>query len=312
LGYTLGSVTSVRRTDPPGSDPLCRPADSVDALVSSWRERRPDLDFAPVAVIARLGRVRSHIDAALDDVFRAYDLGAANFSVLVTLARIGDDGRVSQRRLMDELGLSSGTVSVRIDRLVKEGLVDRGLDPESRRNTLITLTPRGRALFERVVPAHLANERRLLSALTDDEQEVLASLLRKLLIDFEGSRPPAGARFRLGLTLAPAHVAMAMRESVGLPPVAGLLVRAVEGDGPGDRAGIRTGDVLLRGGSHELCSIAGLYAAIDDAAGSRRLDLTLLRGTEEQIVTVELADAWTSAAGEGAAGERAARGEHRL
>jgi DNA-binding MarR family transcriptional regulator len=289
-------------------DPQRRPADSVDALVSSWRDQRPDLDFSPVAVISRLARVRGYIDAALDEVFRAYEISAANFFVLVTLARIGDDGRVSQRRLMDELGLSSGTVSVRIDRLVEEGLVDRGLDPESRRNTLITLTPRGRALFERVVPAHLANERRLLSALTGGEQEVLAALLRKLLVDFEGSRPPADASFRLGLTLAPARVTMALRESVGLPPVPGLLVRAVQDSGPAGQAGLRTGDVLLRGGEHQLCSIAGLYAAIDDAAQSRRLDLTLLRGTDERHVTVELADNGTSAA----SGERPARGEHSL
>ena len=53
---------------------------------------------------------------------------------------------------------------------------------------LITLTARGRELFERVVPAHLANERRLLSGLTEPEQQVLASLLRKLLVEFEGSR----------------------------------------------------------------------------------------------------------------------------
>lgn len=303
-------MTSVRRSDVPGQASPRRPADSVDALVASWRDRRPDLDFAPVEVVSRLGRVRSHIDAALDAVFRAYELGAANFSVLVTLARIGDDGRVSQRRLMDELGLSSGTISVRIDRLVEEGLVDRGLDPESRRNTLITLTPRGRALFERVVPAHLANERRLLSALTDDEQEVLASLLRKLLVDFEGSRPPAGAPHRLGMTLAPAHVTMAMRESVGLPPVPGLLVRAVGDDGPAARGGLRAGDVLLRAGLHDLCSIAGLYAAIDVAAGSGRLHLTLLRGTDERSVTIELAGAGTAPVISAAPGEHAARGEH--
>src|SRR5436309_2478772 len=83
----------------------------------------------------------------------------ASFGVLVTLARIEDEGGVSQRRLMDELGLTSGTISVRIDRLVEQGLVERRPDPESKRSALITLTERGRERFERVVPAHLANER---------------------------------------------------------------------------------------------------------------------------------------------------------
>jgi DNA-binding MarR family transcriptional regulator len=81
---------------------------------------------------------------------------------------------------MDELGLTSGTISVRMDRLVAQGLVDRRADPGSARNTLISLTPQGRELFERVVPAHLNNERRLLSGLSDEELELLAALLRKL------------------------------------------------------------------------------------------------------------------------------------
>src|SRR3954453_19178886 len=157
----------------------CAPRDSVDALLASWRDRRSDLDFSPVAVISRLGRVRGHIDAQLDDLFAAHGLNAPTFGVLVTLARVDDGGGVSQRRLMDELGLTSGTISVRMDRLVAQGLVDRRADPGSARNTLISLTPRGRDLFERVVPAHLNNERRLLSGLSDEELELLAALLRK-------------------------------------------------------------------------------------------------------------------------------------
>jgi DNA-binding MarR family transcriptional regulator len=292
------------------SDHHCTPRDSVDALLASWDARRPDLDFAPVGVVARLARVRGHIDAALDENFAAHGLSAANFGVLVTLARIEDEGGVSQRRLMDELGLTSGTISVRMDRLVEEGLVDRRPDPASRRNTLITLTERGRELFERVVPAHLANERRLLAALEPGEREQLAGLLRKLLVEFEGSRPPLDAPLHVGLTVAPAHVTMALRASVGLPPAEGLLVRALEDRGPAARAGIRTGDVLLRAARRDLRSVAALYAAIDEAADSRRLRVTVLRGNEEQRVTLRLAEAVAVDGAHAASAGRGARGEH--
>src|SRR4051812_23270453 len=228
-----------RDNDTPRRALHCTPRDSVDTLLASWRSRRPDLDFSPLAVVSRLGRLRAHIDAELDGVFAAHGLTAPSFAVLVTLARVDDGGGVSQRRLMDELGLTSGTISVRMDRLVAEGLVDRRPDPRSRRNTLITLTARGRELFERIVPAHLANERRLLAALSDEEQDVLAALLRKLLVEFEGSPPPDESPRRLGLTVAPAHVTIAMRASVGLPAVAALLVRAVEDGSPAARGGLR-------------------------------------------------------------------------
>jgi DNA-binding MarR family transcriptional regulator len=274
------------------------PRDSVDALLASWAQRRPDLDFSPVGIVSRLARVRGHLDAGLDRVFAAHGLTAANFGVLVTLARVDDGRGVTQRRLMDELGLTSGTISVRMDRLVEQGLVDRRVDPESRRNTLITLTERGRALFERVAPAHLANERRLLAALDPAEQDALAGLLRKLLVEFEGS---CAEERPLGATVAPAHVAMAMRESVGLPPLPALLVRTVEEGGPAAAAGLRTGDVLLAAGEHELRSVAALHAAVGDAG--RKLRLRVQRGGETLDVTVALAPA-------GAAAGRPARGEH--
>jgi DNA-binding MarR family transcriptional regulator len=279
---------------------IAMPTDSVDALLESWRRKRPDLDFSPVGIVTRLARVRAHIARELEPVFDAHGLGAASFGVLVTLARIEDEGGVSQRRLMDELGLTSGTISVRMDRLVAQGLVERRPDPESRRNTRITLTERGRELFERVVPAHLANERRLLAALDEDERELLAGLLRKLLVEFEGARLEAPA---VGLVVAPAHVTMAMRESVGLEPVPGLLVRAVDRHGPACAAGIRTGDVLLAAGRRELRSAASLSAAIDAAGAGGRLRLRVLRGADESDVVVSLGEQPAVAAAPG-------RGEH--
>jgi serine protease Do len=102
---------------------------------------------------------------------------------------------------------------------------------------------------------------------------------------------------------------MAMRESVGLTPVAALLVRGVEEDGPAAAAGIRTGDVLLRAGERDLRSVASLYAAMDEADGA--LGLSVLRGTERRAVTVAPAPGGTRDAPAATAG-RSARGEHRI
>jgi DNA-binding MarR family transcriptional regulator len=271
----------------PRCDHECTPCDSVDALLASWKEQRPDLDMTPVGVVSRLARVRDFIDEQLAAVFGNFGLTAPSFGVLVTLARLGGESAgVSQRRLADELGLTPGTVSVRIDRLVQEGLVTREPDPDARRNVLVSLTPQGRELFERVVPAHLANEARLVSALTEPERELLSDLLRKLLVEFEGSAAPELDGGRLGLVLVPAHVTIEMRESVGLPRVPGLLVRAVEPGSPAEAAGIAPGDVLIEAGGRDLRSSSSLYAAIEDAGP--RLVIRLLRGDEELVVRVAL------------------------
>jgi DNA-binding MarR family transcriptional regulator len=264
------------------------PHDSVDVLQDSWRQSYPDLDAESLGIVARLARVRSHVETELQTLVQAHGLGAANLAVLVTLARISGEHGVSQRRLMTELGLTSGTISVRMDRLVDEGLVDRRPDPDSGRSTLITLTPRGRELFERVAPSYVANEGRLLAALTDDERSLLATLLRKVLVEFEGSKPPKDPQVTLGLALAPAHTAIAMRESVGLPAAPALLVRSVRDDSLAAAAGIRNGDMLVRAAQYELRSIASLYAAIDAAAPTGRLRITILRGVDEHKLTIQI------------------------
>ena len=262
-----------------GADLACAPRDSVDALLASWAERRRDLDFRPVAVIARLARVRASLDAELEAVFSRSGLTSASFAALVTLARIAGERGVSQRRLADELGLTPGTVSVRVDRLIEQGLAARTPDPGSQRNTLVALTSQGQALFERVAPAHLDNEQRLLAALSEPEQELLAGLLRKLLVEFEGSRPAGTQEGRLGLVVTPAHVTMQMRSAVGLPKTPGLLVRSVEPGLPAEQAGILPGDVLTCAGGRDLRSSASLYAALRDSTDSS-LTFVILRGSQ--------------------------------
>ena len=282
------------------ADHHCIPHDSVDRLIASWQSVRPDLDILPVGIIARLGRVRGYLDVELDHLFEQYGLSGPDFSVLVTLARLNEPGGVPQRRLMDELHLTSGTISVRIDRLANQNLVLRGADSRDKRNTRISMTREGRALFERVAPAHLENERRLLSSLSPAEADLLAALLRKLLVEYEGTAAPEDATVHLGLTLAPAHVTVAMRKAVGLAPVPGLLVQAIADGGPAALAGVQVGDVLVRSGPYELRSVTALYAAIETAAASRRrrMRLTIVRGALQDslsiALTVESAPTWDS------------------
>ncbi|MBJ7454927.1 MAG: MarR family transcriptional regulator [Thermoleophilia bacterium] len=295
------------------ADHACIPRDSVDQLLAAWEAARPDLDFAPVAVVSRLGRVRAHVDREVEALFARHGISGPGFAVLVTLTRLQEPGGVPQRRLMDELGLTSGTVSVRIDRLVADGLVARGAASGDRRNSRITLTDAGRELFERIVPAHLDNERRLLAALGEPERELLADLLRTLLVEFEGSVPPPSAPLRLGLTLAPAHVAISMRQAVGLPPVAGLLVRGVEEGGPAAAAGIQRGDVLREADGRALTAIGALYAAIDDRAGEGAVALVVVRAVEELTLPVRLGARGTGEAPSVAAtAGRTARDEHTI
>ena len=213
--------------------------DSIGQILADWARERPDLDFSPVGVINRLSRVRAHVDSALLQVFRGFGLTAADFRVIVTLRRMGSPYELPQARLMTQLALTSGTISLRVDRLARRGIVTRAADPEDKRGQRIRLTAEGLRLFDKIAPVHLANEERLLSSLTHDERTTLARLLSKLLTSFESGTVQAG--LPLGMRLEPAHLARYRRTAAGLSDTPGLLVaETIEGT-PAASAGLARG-----------------------------------------------------------------------
>lgn len=298
----------------PAADPVTTVPDATDRVLHQWAQVRPDLDVSSVGVISRLERLRAIIAEEQEAVFAEHGVTNPTFTMLVTLVRINQPGGISQRRLANEMGLTPGTVSARVDRLVADGLVVRSPDPADGRGSLVTLTGRGRDLFEAAVPAHLANQVRLLGSLSAQEQATLAGLLRKLLLAFEGSAELESLPVRLGLTLAPVHVALAMQRAVGLPERPGLLVRSADENSPAAAAGLGEGDILTQAGGTPLRSVSGLYSAISDALPGGRLELRVRRGLKERTVSVPLDAAVpaASAAAPAPDGLAARTGEHRV
>ena len=86
-----------------------------------------------------------------------------------------------------------------------------------------------------------------------------------------------------------AAAARELRRAVGLPERDGLLVRAVEDGGPADRAGVRTGDLLVEAGGRPLATADDLHEALDGLAPDAPLALRVVRGTDELDVTVSFA-----------------------
>ena len=108
-----------------------------------------------------------------------------------------------------------------------------------------------------------------------------AALAEKVNALGRGESP---TRRRLGVGLAPAHVARQMRRAVGLPERDGLLVREVEEDSPAAKAGITEGDLIVAVGGTPITSGDDLFDAL---AGDGALELTIVRGADEQTVRVE-------------------------
>jgi serine protease Do len=106
-------------------------------------------------------------------------------------------------------------------------------------------------------------------------------------------RGESAERPRLGVAVAPGHVARRLRRSVGLPERDGVLVRGVEDGSPAARAGILEGDLIIEVAGRVVTDPDGLVDAI--AAAPSPYEVRIVRGSEERSVSV---GGETSATGE--------------
>ena len=94
-------------------------------------------------------------------------------------------------------------------------------------------------------------------------------------------------RVRLGVGVAPSHLARGLRRAVGLPDAEGLLVRLVEDDSPASRAGLATGDLIVRAAGQPVGGMDDLFQALE-AAADGVIEVVVLRGAEERAIEVQL------------------------
>ena len=159
--------------------------DEVDRIVDAWSRERPDLDFSPLQVLSRVGRLSRHLERARRAAFAVSDLESWEFDVLSALRRAGSPYQLSPKSLLQQTLVSSGTMTNRIDRLVDRGLVERRADPGDGRGILVVMTATGQDRVDRAIRELLEGEAELLDGLSPADQERLAALLRKLSLDFD-------------------------------------------------------------------------------------------------------------------------------
>jgi S1-C subfamily serine protease len=97
-------------------------------------------------------------------------------------------------------------------------------------------------------------------------------------------RGESPSRRRLGVAVAPAHVARRLRRSVGLPERDGILVRGVEDGSDADRAGVQEGDLIVEVAGKAITDPDELVEAL--AAAEAPFEVRVVRGLDERTVVV--------------------------
>lgn len=101
-----------------------------------------------------------------------------------TLEILGHSPPLRMKELAAKMGVTTGTLTVTVDRLEKRGLVARAPNESDRRSVMVELTDSGRAVFEEHHKLHLTLTREMAASLDEDEARALARTLRKLTQTF--------------------------------------------------------------------------------------------------------------------------------
>ncbi len=99
--------------------------------------------------------------------------------VILMLLETAESGSLRSSELADHSSVSRATITGLLDTMEKSGLVTRTPDPNDRRASRVSITPRGRTLLEKVQPQLFQWTARCLAGFSARERKQLVSLLRK-------------------------------------------------------------------------------------------------------------------------------------
>jgi DNA-binding MarR family transcriptional regulator len=124
-----------------------------------------------------LRRAHQRASAIFMEIMGEHKLTPTQFAAL---AKIGDEGSVSQNRLGRLTAMDPATMQGVVRRLIARGLIRRDHDPGDRRRTMLGLTTEGRRLVERTIPLGKEITTQTLAPLDRAERAALLRLLKRL------------------------------------------------------------------------------------------------------------------------------------
>ena len=154
--------------------------DVVDEMLRQWGRKKPHLDASGLGIVLRIVLLSGILEKRLEGVLAPASVAPWEFDVLAALRRAGGRRGLSPKQLCESARLTSGAMTHRLDRLEARGFVLRRAQREDGRRVHVLLTPRGRALVDRVIGARMEEAAQSVAALPRQERKDLARLLRTL------------------------------------------------------------------------------------------------------------------------------------
>jgi MarR family 2-MHQ and catechol resistance regulon transcriptional repressor len=84
------------------------------------------------------------------------------------------------QKISETFSIPSGSITYVVDKLEKQGMVERHPNPNDRRASNVVLSEKGEALFNGIFPKHVETISKNLSFISNEEKEQLIDLLKRV------------------------------------------------------------------------------------------------------------------------------------
>ncbi len=150
---------------------------TLDSYIQAFPDADAEALAAHLDVTATAGILTRGIEAAIQDV--GFDLSRPRYTIVRSLY-LSPGNALAQSELAQTLRVSSPNVTQLIDGLVAQGWVERVVSPSDRRVVHARLTPQGRKMAARLIPAIVDFMQGSCGELTAAERADLRRLLDKV------------------------------------------------------------------------------------------------------------------------------------
>jgi DNA-binding MarR family transcriptional regulator len=170
--------------------------DRLDDMLLVWAGEIPDLDPLTEGIVERIQFLAKKFNQSMDQTLEEFGLEPRFYHLLGKLRSFGPPYQRTPGQLAEDMHLSGGAMTNRLDRAEEAGLIRRLPDPSDRRGTLIEPTEAGHAAWDKTVGTQAQTESLFAGTLTESEREELHRLLRRLMRAFpakDGWASPSSA-----------------------------------------------------------------------------------------------------------------------
>ncbi|MFC4910012.1 MarR family winged helix-turn-helix transcriptional regulator [Actinomadura gamaensis] len=163
--------------------------DSIDRHIAFWSRELPGLDPDVEGAVTRMQALVRRLRREREEALAEHGLHDWQYDVIWWLRSAGAPYQAGPTWLAQVLDVRPATLTNRLERLERDGYVERVPDPDDRRRLLVRLTAKAREAWEAVYEDRSSGEHTLLAALSPDQRRQLAELLRIVTLAAEADGP---------------------------------------------------------------------------------------------------------------------------